>query len=162
MYSCHASEPKPNWQFASAFLAQHQPKKTFYKSTYPPKQSNQCTKTQSRSLFSLENTQRVISIATIIFATIKIYERYQTIGAPWQHDQSWTLAVKQYLVSWCPSVLHSIGIYGAFLVDSTAIVFQALIYKTIAQLLLLCAYGDITDVISSLAQGGAYTVKKLL
>lgn len=156
-----ANATKNHWQFSPDFLAQHVPKKTTYNTVYQPAHVPlypSHTVPQEPSLFSYENAQRMINIATIIFATIKIYERYQTIGVATVHDQSWTLA----LTSWCPAMLHSFGVYGNFLIDSTTIVFEALIYKAIAKLLLLCAHGDISDLIGSIAHSGIHTAKQLL
>lgn len=159
--SCYETVNKAHWQFSADFLAQHGPKNAPYGTVYQPAHVPlhlPHTAPQESSLLSYENAQRMINIATIIFATIKIYERYQAIGVAPVHDQSWTLA----LTSWCPAMLHSVGMYGNFLIDSTTIVFEALIYKAIAKLLLLCAHGDISDLIGSIADGGLHAAKQLL
>jgi hypothetical protein len=169
--SCRATARTHSWHFSSEFLAQYKPQSASGCSglqatpahealdvTYTPA-------TKSESLLSYENAQRLINIATIIFATMQIYERYQIIGSatqPTVDDYQLIVAIKKLIAAWCPSIVQSAGVYGFFLVDSTAIVFKALVYKAIAKLLLLCVYGDISDLIGSIVHGGINTAKLAL
>lgn len=156
-----------NWQISPAFIAAHNQE---YSAPCIPLMQKKASDNDehkdetSSFLLSYDNAQRLITIATIIFATVKIYERYQLIGvsAPQIPDPSWTDTIKNYLIALCPAPLHSVGIYGAFCIDSTTIVFEALIYKTIGKLLLMCAYGDISDLLGSVVHGGVHAAKLLV
>ena len=172
---CRQSIFKSSWHFSPDFLAQYKPHQAPELEalqpapqslhTYQPLASEpQLLVARPASLFSYENAQRMINIATIIFATIKIYERYQAIGItaqPNMNDYQWLASMKKMIASLCPDMLQTMGAYGFFLIDSTAIVFKALVYKAIAKLLLLCAHGDISDLIGSIAHGGVHTAKLL-
>lgn len=165
---CRQNIFKSSWHFSPDFLTQYKPQQvsphesSLFNST---SDALPIQLTKDTSIFSYENAQRAINIATIIFATIKIYERYQTIGAtarPTTNDYQLISAIKKIIASLCPDMLQSMGAYGFFLIDSTTIVFKALVYKTIARLLLLCAHGDLSDLIGSIAHGGIHTAKLLL
>lgn len=62
----------------------------------------------------------------------------------------------------CPTIVQNIGIYGTFLFDSTAIICEALMYKTIAKLLLICAHGDLRDLFFSSATKNECNTPKCL
>ena len=154
-----------SWHFSPDFLTQYKPPQVIAPATHiTPADALPVQLAQDASILSYENAQRTINIATILFAAIKIYERYQTIGTttePNMNDYQLIAAVKGIITSLCPDMLQSIGAYSFFLVDSTAIVFKALVYKTIAKLLLLCAQGDLSDLIGSIAQSGVHAAKLL-
>lgn len=173
-YGCAQNTAHGSWRFSPEFLACYQQQKTENISTINSAHHEAYITTNATQekalttpsiLFSYENAQHLINIAAIIFAAIKIYQRYETINitpSANNDNTSWSLSLKNIMPSILPSILYNISIYGSFLTDSTKIVFQALVYKTIAKLLLLCAHGDITDVLKSVFDGGRYAVKKVL
>ena len=176
--ACAYSTLKSHWQFSPLFLAHYKPQEIgghpIYQTIQPPlfthltaphyPQEPSIIQANS-SLFSHENAQCMVNIAAIVFATIKIYQRYETLHLKLPtalNDQSWASAIKTMIISSCPSILQSASTNGVFLIDSTTIIFEVLIYKSIAKLLLLCAYGDIVDLLRSIAHGGFNTAKQLL
>lgn len=165
---CQQSVSKPSWHFSPDFLVHYKPQETptpgAYQFSGPQTDTIPIQSYKDFSWFSYENAQRAVNIATIIFATIQIYERYQTIGfAPEQspNDYQVIIAIKKIIASLCPEIIQHMSSYGFFLVDSTAIVFKALVYKAIARLLLVCAYGDLSDFMSSITHGGFNALKVL-
>lgn len=104
------------------------------------------------SLFTYENAYTALNVATMSYVAYEIYRLYTAMINPSQaiktDESSFIIkAFKEILLFLCPQFLQNIGRIGLFFIDSFAIVVQALLYKTIAKLIILCGQGDIVDLL---------------
>lgn len=148
-WSDQISTTKPQWHFSSQFLTTY-----YHQEAHPPEQQSVVPPdpekpSASSSFLSQATIEKAINIIACTYAFAQIYNRYQAMHAPPGVDDSWTGSLKNALSSLCPALIQTIGSHGMLFIDSTEIVFETLVYKAIAKLIVLCAYGDIGDFIKS-------------
>lgn len=162
-FNCHAQTHKSPWQFSDDFVKNNV--ETSTKNNDPqdacPSWLNnpdvttielfqECQSKQvSYPWLTTENAHKLINIATLVYVCTKIYNRYHEIySLPITQNSSEMMGtLKKILASMCPQFMQTIGSHGSFLIDSLEIAIKGLIYKTVAQLIVLCSTSNIVDFI---------------
>jgi hypothetical protein len=89
---------------------------------------------------NIQNVHRIINSAAFIFAAAKLHQEYLRLFIdPKNSPKEGSLSL------FYPHIMQAFQAHVSFLGYSIAIALQTLCYKTIARLLLLCAYGDLRD-----------------
>lgn len=102
--------------------------------------------------FTYERCSAMINLAAAAYATHKIYHCYR-FG-----KMRASLKSELFLYRFYPEYLKNLEDGGAFFVDATAVLVETLIYKTVAKLMLVCAMGDLSDVVEQ----GIIRTKKIV
>jgi len=174
-FNCHGNIYKTPWQFSDDFVKNNAVTETENKeSTHPLHtwmyntdcatvdflQEPMPNQPQSKPWLTVENAHKVINIATLTYVCIKIYNRYHEVYTlPVAQNSSLMVGtLKQIVNSICPQFIQTIGTHGCFLIDSVEIAFKGLIYKTVAQLIVLCGSGNIVDFMACGLQKAAHLV----
>jgi hypothetical protein len=105
---------------------------------------------ESWQFLNFSNAHKLINFAAMLYAGYKIYMLHKHLNNTYPHllssDESIIFGtIKTMLKYICPQFLLNISAHGQFLVDSAAIIIEALVYKTIGKLILLCGKKDIFD-----------------
>jgi len=161
--NCQGHILRSPWQFSADFLEQQdeKPQPHSWLTLEHPKQETLPSAPKQASWFTVNNAHKIINIATLMYACIKIYKRYQQIDAttpPSEGEYMLMKKLKQLMLYVCPQFIQTIGSHGVFFIDSVEIIFKALIYKTLAQLVVLCGSGNIFDLIGYGLQKAAHLV----
>ncbi|HZW61251.1 MAG TPA: hypothetical protein VFF04_03430 [Candidatus Babeliales bacterium] len=98
---------------------------------------------------------KIINLTALCYASWKIYWRYQEIGK----------SVPETFVHKIFGYARPIQLLtnrGSFFIDSGGIILETMLYKTLAQLILLCASSDILELFESAISRGKRVARALL
>src|SRR3990167_9078269 len=127
-----------------------------YPDSQPPKQSRLPWQqsiprewaTKKQQLVSFDTAEKLIDLIALGYASKKVYERYQLIGAP---NPTPTGLLSSIIAKIYPVSLTCLEARSKFILDSSLIIIETLAYKTLAKLILLCGKGDLRDVAKQVA-----------
>ncbi len=113
---------------------------------------------------AVDTVEASITPAAAVYTLIKIVALYRTVysGTSTEHvvDNSWLMELQQRIVSLVyPTSLHN---NARFILGSGRIIIEVLIYKTLAQMLVLCLKGNIFDAIEQSAARIVSLAKRII
>ncbi|MDR3550881.1 MAG: hypothetical protein P4L31_05665 [Candidatus Babeliales bacterium] len=164
-FSCHGQQPS-HWQFSDDFLQKLENNTSLYHNTIQPIFASDWAQDDSalpqayliaqethetdeqpiptpQSLLSTANAYQLIDSVTIGYTFINIYGAYQTLHSTHQSSSIMSLMLGKHIT---------------FFMSCLETTCKALLYKTVAQCIVLCAEGNIIDLVSGGLQKVAHFV----
>jgi hypothetical protein len=96
-----------------------------------------------------EHLEMLLNVATVAYAAFHIYKRYKVLNKPApiiRRSFVGSLLNNVYTHMFPPTIQKSF-MQGNFCLEALGIVIEALLYKTVAQLIIICGSGSIMDVV---------------
>ena len=99
---------------------------------------------QKKQLLSIQRTHTMVDIAALFYVIYHIALLYNQSNNTNPQDLNWfTKCVKAI----CPTSIANLSAHALFVTRAFGIAIETLVYKTLARLIVLCAHGDIFNLL---------------
>lgn len=106
------------------------------------------------SLLNYNNTLTALNMATLCYICHELYREYRMYSYALEHQTEPDSLIERFIVHHInllfPNLEITFGLHFTFFIRAASIIILAMLYKTLAKLVLMAWHGDLFDFISSM------------